>query len=134
LDNDKLKLSSQITFLYYRELEPVDAFYREVMGLELVQDQQWAKIYRVSEKAFIGIVAGERGFHRVREENAVVLTFVVDDVRAWYAHLERSGATLLTEIKEVEDIDVRGFFLKDPGGYVLEVQRFLAPDAERIFG
>jgi hypothetical protein len=31
----------------------------------------------------------------------------------------------LTEVKEVEEIQVRGFFLEDPGGYALEIQRFL---------
>jgi catechol 2,3-dioxygenase-like lactoylglutathione lyase family enzyme len=63
-----------------------------------------------------------------------VLTFVVDDVRAWYDHLEQAGVTLLTQVKDVEEIDVRGFFLADPSGYVVEIQRFLAPDAESIFG
>jgi catechol 2,3-dioxygenase-like lactoylglutathione lyase family enzyme len=133
LDRDALKLNAQITFLYYDELEPVDKFYRGVMGLKLVQDQGFAKIYRVSEKAFVGAVTGERGFHRPRDENAVLLTFVVDDVFAWYEHLKQAGVTLLSEVDEAEDIGVRAFFLKDPGGYVLEVQRFLTPNVGRVF-
>jgi lactoylglutathione lyase len=58
LDQSTLKLNSQITSLYYRDLESADAFYREIMGLALVQDQGWAKIYRVSDKAFVGAVSG----------------------------------------------------------------------------
>lgn len=133
MDKGALKLNAQITFLYYDELEPVDKFYRGLMGLKLVQDQGFAKIYRVNEKAFVGAVTGERGFHRPQNENAVLLTFVVDDAFAWYEHLKQAGVTLLSEVKEVEDIGVRAFFLKDPGGYVLEVQRFLTPDAEHVF-
>jgi hypothetical protein len=57
---------SQITFPYYHDLEPVAAFYGDVMGLELVEVQGWAKIDSVGEGAILGIVAGDRGFHRPR--------------------------------------------------------------------
>jgi catechol-2,3-dioxygenase len=65
---------SQITFLYYRDLEAIDRFYGEVLGLELVQDQGWAKICRVAGNASLGIVAGDRGFRRPRDESAVLIT------------------------------------------------------------
>lgn len=133
MDRDKRKVQSQITFLYYRDLQPVQKFYQEIMGFELVEDQGWAKIYRVSGNAYLGIVDGKRGFHKAQEKSAVLITLVVDDVFGWYDHLKRKGVKMLTKLREMEDIQIRGFFLEDPGGYAIEVQQFLNPDVARIF-
>jgi predicted enzyme related to lactoylglutathione lyase len=133
VDGDRPKVQSQITFLYYSDLQPVSKFYQEIMGFELVEDQGWAKIYRVSGNGYLGIVDEERGFHKAQEESAVLITLVVNDVVGWYDDLKRKGVKILTELREMEDIQVRGFFLEDPGGYALEVQQFLKPDVARIF-
>ena len=37
-----------ITFLYYKDMPRIIAFYEEVMGFKLAIDQGWSKIYRVS--------------------------------------------------------------------------------------
>lgn len=124
---------SQITFLYYEDLESAARFYEQVMRLELIEDQAWARIYRVSGTAFLGIVAGERGFRRPQDYNAVCVTFLVDDVGAWYAYLKERDVKFLTELQDKPDIQVRCFFIEDPGGYALEIQRFLKPELARIF-
>ncbi len=126
-DRSVPSVQSQITFFYYHDIEPAERFYRDVLGFELVEDQRWAKIYRVAGNGFVGIVSGDRGFHQPRRANAVLLTLVVEDVARWYEHLKESGVSLLTEVKEMEKIRVRGFFLKDPGGYTIEIQQFLDP-------
>ncbi len=133
MNRSKLRVQSQITFLYYHDLQLVSKFYQEIMGFELIEDQGWAKIYRVSGNAYLGIVDEKRGFHKAQEKSAVLITLVVNDVVGWYDYLERKGVKILTELREVEDIQVRGFFLEDPGGYAIEVQQFLKPDAARIF-
>ena len=126
-------IRSQITFLYYRDLAPIEKFYGQALGLDLVEDQGWAKIYAIGGNAFIGIVGGESAFHQPQDENAVLLTLVVDDVDTWYATLKARGVNLLTGVREMESIQVRGFFLTDPGGYTLEIQQFLDPDVARLF-
>jgi predicted enzyme related to lactoylglutathione lyase len=133
VDRNGLKVQSQITFLYYRDLEPIARFYQEVMGFELVEDQGWAKIYRVSGNAYLGIVDEAMGFHKAQERNAVLITLAVDDVFRWYDYLKGKGVKLLTEPRDVEDIQVRCFFLEDPGGYAIEIEEFLKPEATRIF-
>ena len=133
MDRNKLKVQSQITFLYYRDLEPISRFYKEIMGFELVEDQGWAKIYRVSGNAFLGIVDEERGFHKAQEKSAVLITLAVADVFWWYDYLKGKGIKLLTDIRESEEIQVRCFFAEDPGGYAIEIEEFLRPGAARIF-
>jgi predicted enzyme related to lactoylglutathione lyase len=124
---------SQITFLYYRDLETAARFYEQTMRFELVEDQQWAKIYRVAGTAFVGIVAGDKGFRRPQEYNAVLLTILVNDVYSWYAYLQELGGKFLTEVQDKPDIQVRCFFIEDPGGYAIEIQQFLRPDLVKIF-
>ena len=133
MDQNKPSVQSQITFLYYRDLGPIAEFYQETMAFELVEDQGWAKIYRVSGNAFLGIVDEKRGFHKAQAKNAVVVTFAVSDVFWWYEYLKRKGVKLLTEVQESKDIQVRGFFAEDPGGYTIEIQRFLKPEVAWIF-
>lgn len=127
-------VQSQITFLYYRELEPIDSFFEEVLGFEIVEDQAWAKIYRVAGQAFLGIVAGDKGFHQPQDHNAVLITLVVDDAAQWYDHLKGRGVQMLTGLQDRQEIQIRCFFFQDPGGYTFEVQQFLKPEPAKIFG
>lgn len=126
-------VQGQITFLYYREIEPAAVFYGEVMGFELIEDQGWAKIYRVCGNAYLGVVAGDKGFHTSQERNAVLVTLVVSDIEGWYKRLKSRGVKLLTELQHREEIQIRCFFLEDPGGYSLEVQQFLKPHLAELF-
>jgi len=131
--SDLAGIDSQITFLYYDDLRQAQECYGQVMGFDLVEDQCWAKIYRVSGNSFVGIVAGEKGFRRPQPYNAVLLTLVTSDVDGWYDHLQKAGVKLLTTVQCREDIQIRCFFLEDPGGYALEVQQFLRPDLLETF-
>jgi lactoylglutathione lyase len=133
MNQNELNVQSQITFLYYRDLEPIARFYQEIMGLDLVEDQGWAKIFRVSGNAFLGIVDEEKGFHKAQEKNAVLITFAVNDVFRWREYLESKGVKMLTDIIESEEIQVRCFFCEDPGGYAVEIEQFLRPGTVEIF-
>ena len=66
-------LQSQITFLYYRDLARAAYFFENILKLELCDDQGLAGIYRVSEKAFVGIVDGDKG-HCQAQGNLRVIT------------------------------------------------------------
>jgi predicted enzyme related to lactoylglutathione lyase len=131
--NELQGVQSQITFLYYGQIEPAASFYEETMGFELVVDQGWAKIYRTGGNAYLGVVAGEKGFHSPQEKNAVLVTLVVNDVAGWYDRLKRLGARMLSELEHRQEIGIQCFFLQDPGGYTLEVQQFLSPYQAEIF-
>lgn len=127
-------IDSAITFFYYRELSKAAVFYEHTLGLELIIDENWAKIYRIGANGFMGIVNEREGFHDVQEKNAVVLTLVVNDVDTWYRTLKQLGVKLLGSVQQKDDIQVRCFFAEDPGGYTLEIQQFLRPDMAKYFG
>ncbi len=127
------KAKGFITFLYYDQLKEAAAFYEDILGFEVIDDQQWARIYRVEGSAYLGIVAGEKGFHRPKADSAVLLTLVVDDVDSWYDKLTAQGVPVLRELETHEDIQVRCFFIQDPGGYAIEIQTFLNPPVAQAF-
>jgi predicted enzyme related to lactoylglutathione lyase len=130
---ERPSLQSQITFLYYRDLARAARFFEDILQFELCDDQRDARIYRVSEKAFVGIVDGEKGHCQVQETNAVLITLVVQDVEGWYAYLKECDVKLLTEVKQPEGFPVQCFFFEDPEGYQYEVQRFLDPETASRF-
>lgn len=133
MEPGKGSLQSQITFFYYTDMDAAVDFYGQVLGLELVEDQKWAKIYRVHGTAFLGIVAGEKGFHQAQDKNAVTVTLLVDDVPTWYEYLQSKDVKIVAEIVTNKEIQVQCFFAEDPGGYTIEFQRFLRPDLVEIF-
>ena len=114
-----------ITFFYYRDLEKAAEFYEEVMGFELTIDQGWAKIYRVTDSAYVGVVDERRGYHRASPTKPVMVTLVVSDVDAWYQYLKDKGVKTLNEPHDIEELGLRAFLLEDPEGYVIEVQKFI---------
>ena len=126
-------LQSQITFLYCRDLARAARFYEDVLQLELCDDQGDARIYRVAEKAFVGIVDGAKGHCQPQETNAVLVTLISENVEDWYTYLKECGVKLLTEVKQPQSFPVRCFFFEDPEGYQYEVQRFLDPETARRF-
>jgi catechol 2,3-dioxygenase-like lactoylglutathione lyase family enzyme len=120
-----------ITFFYYPDLAAVIPFYEQTLGFELVLDQGMARIYRVGGGSYFGIVDGNRGHLRHRDESAVLLTMVVADVAAWHARMRAAGVQGLSEI--LTGTYCEHFFFEDPQGYAIEIQRFRDPDVARLF-
>jgi len=127
-------ISAGITFFYYTSIEPAMQFYGKVMGFQLISDQGWAKIFRITGNSYVGVVTGKGGFHQPQEKNAVLLTVVVDNVQEWYERLRKTEAIFLTEVQDKPEIQVRCFFLQDPAGYAIEIQQFLDPEIAKEFG
>ncbi|MCK5046658.1 MAG: VOC family protein [Candidatus Heimdallarchaeota archaeon] len=118
---------SQISFLYYRDLVKAVKFYEEIFDFELVVDQNWAKIYKVTDGAHIGLVDEKRGTFNWQKEKTVMITLVTskaDEVDAWYENLKQYNVKFLSEPKDHKEINIRCFIFEDPEGYVIEIQHF----------
>jgi catechol 2,3-dioxygenase-like lactoylglutathione lyase family enzyme len=126
-------VSSQITFLYFKDLAEPSRFFEEILKFKKVEDQGFARIYQTSAKAFLGIVDEKHGYCRAPTEKSVLITLVVDDVRAWYDYLKSSGVRIEREPAFQAKANVECFFFQGPGGYVFEVQRFLSPEVSVTF-
>ena len=122
-----LKTEGLITFFYYNDLTKATDFYEKIMGFDLVVDQGWAKIFRVNGTALMGCVDGKIGYHKPNETKPVMLTVIVDDPDEWFNHFKKNNIETLNEPHDIEEMGLRIFLLKDPEGYVIEIQKFYEP-------
>ncbi len=130
-----LGFKAAVTWLYYKNIWDVQPFYENVLGLELIADQGWTKIYQLTPTAFIGLVDERRGMHAFTEEKAVTLSFLVDDLDGWfdYARTHRPLELRGDSLKTGPERKYRAFVGYDPGGYFLEFDRFYAhPDNGKL--
>jgi predicted enzyme related to lactoylglutathione lyase len=121
---------SQITLLYFRNIEKAYHFYEDVLGLKLKIDQGYGRIYKVSGNAFLGVMDEKRGFLQSGQGKSVMISLITDDVDQWYQTLEKKGVKLLSKPLTKEDISIRSFLFEDPEGYILEIQKFLDQDRQ----
>ena len=125
-----MNIYSQITFFYYDNLVGACNFYENIFKFEIVQDQKMAKIYRAG-KSFFGVVDGGKGSLRAKPDNAVMLTLIVDNVSEWYQYLKANN------VKEIKKLTsgtyVESAFFEDPGGYIIEIQKFHNSDVQKEF-
>jgi len=122
----KLTISATVLWLYFEELQPIQSFYENALGLDLIVDQGWAKVYTASPTGFVGFVDGTRGLHNATEENGVTVSFLTDDIESWFDHMSaQDGFEFRTEELGDESGRVRTFVGYDPSGYFLEWDEFL---------
>ena len=118
-------IDEQITFFYTRDLAATARFYEEVLGLPLALDQGGCRIYRVSSTGYVGFCQREEA---PEQPQGVILTLVTADVDEWYQFLRGRGVTFEKLPQVNPRYNIYHCFLRDPNGYLIEIQRFLDPD------
>jgi catechol 2,3-dioxygenase-like lactoylglutathione lyase family enzyme len=119
-----LPVQQQITFLYTHDLEASARFYADTLGLTLWRDQGACRIYHVCAEAYLGIcqqAAAQPGPAR----RDVIFTLVTPDVDGWYEHLSARGVAFEKPPQINPQYRIYHCFLRDPDGYLIEIQRFL---------
>lgn len=119
-----LSIDQQITFLYTRDLEASAAFYEDVLGLPLVRDQGDCRIYRVSSTGYLGFC---RRVDTPEQPSGIILTLITADVDGWYERLRARGVTFEKPPAANPQYQIYHCFLRDPNGYLIEIQRFDEP-------
>lgn len=122
----RFNIHSTITWLYYNDVLAMQNFYKDVLGLDLVADQGWTKIYKVTETGFMAIVDGKKGMHSATKEKAVNVGFILDDLDPWFEYIKENTLMELhqKEIKTGSDNRYRAFVSYCPEDYYLEFDRF----------
>jgi catechol 2,3-dioxygenase-like lactoylglutathione lyase family enzyme len=118
-----MKIDSHIVFLATRDLLTTAAFYENILGLTLALDQGKCRIYQVAEKAFLGFCAKDEVAARV----GVIVTLVTQEVDEWYRKLRALDIEFEKEPAFNPDYNIYHCFLRDPNGYLVEIQRFEDP-------
>jgi catechol 2,3-dioxygenase-like lactoylglutathione lyase family enzyme len=121
---ENLGIQANIVWLYYKDLNAAQSFYEDMLGLELIADQSFAKVYACSPTGYIGLVDEAQGLHRFSEEKAVTVSFISSQIDEWYSYLMERGLTMREALSDGESIPVRAFVTFDIAGYFLEFDWF----------
>ncbi len=128
---DLPKINEQITMLYYNadDWDKAVDFYSKDLQLEATYDDEWVKIYKLTNSAFIGVVKdSEGGFHKPNKDSAVMVSIVSDAVDDWYgAILNAKNIKIEHEIYNSTTAPIRAFLIRDPGGYTVEFFQWMSP-------
>ena len=103
-------IDRQITFLYTRDLATTARFYEQILGLPLVLDQGSCRREAAPE-----------------QPTGIILTIVTDEVDEWYRYLKAQNVDFKKLPTYNPDYNIYHCFLRDPNGYLIEIQRFLDP-------
>src|SRR5467141_4136978 len=114
----------QITFLDTRDLARTVDFYERIFGLRLARDQGTCRIYHVSGTSYLGFC---QRANASAEPQGVVFTLVTDHVDDWVSHLKSQGVEIVKEPADNPSYRIYNAFVRDPNGYVIEIQRFWEP-------
>jgi catechol 2,3-dioxygenase-like lactoylglutathione lyase family enzyme len=118
-------IDQQNTFLYSHNLTISAQFYEEVMGLSLWKDQGSCRIYQVASDGYLGICqASDLKRPVTGEQSNVIFTLVTQQVDEWYQWLTEKGVNIEKPPTFNKKYHIYHFFLRDPDGYLLEIQRF----------
>jgi catechol 2,3-dioxygenase-like lactoylglutathione lyase family enzyme len=117
-------IEQQITFLHTQDLAATADFYENVLQLTMVVDQGDCRIYRTSADGFIGFCQRQS---TPAEPLGVILTLVTDEVDTWYQFLGKRGAAFEKPPAPNPKYKIYHCFLRDPNGYLIEIQRFNDP-------
>ena len=105
-------------------------FYQDVLGLEMIVDQGWVKIYQSSETGFIGLVDEKRGMHNFSEKKSVNVSFIVDDLDGWYDYAKKNKVFKFISLNEDTDTKnpIQSFRGADPEEYHMRFVNGLKED------
>jgi catechol 2,3-dioxygenase-like lactoylglutathione lyase family enzyme len=117
-------ITQQITFLDTPDMTRTADFYERVLGLRLARDQGRCRIYHVSGQAYVGFC--ERAGAEAPPAG-LTLTLVTDHVDDWCARLKDEGVEFVKEPADNPPYRIYNAFVRDPNGYLIEIQRFWEP-------
>lgn len=113
-----MSYTGSLVFLSVTDLDRSTAFY-ESLGLAVLIDQGSCRILGVDEELMVGLCGD-----RVPSPDGVIFTLVTDRVEEVCADLAARGVVFEQEPRYSPEYDITHSFLRDPDGYLVEIQRF----------
>lgn len=111
-----------ISFFGTDNLEETHKFYNEILDLPLYKDQGVCRIYTVPGGGKIGFCSHMAVTHQGKSP---IITLLTDDVDGVYDRLLKADYDIPEPPTENKQFKIYHFFMSDPNGYTVEIQRFL---------
>lgn len=110
-----------IAFLGTDDIEATHQFYHHVLALPLFKDQGKCRIYDVPGGGRLGFCTHLPGF---KGKRTPILTLLTEDVDGMWLRLQNAGMEP-GQPQNNTQFNIYHFFVQDPNGYTVEIQRFL---------
>lgn len=120
--------ASEVTFLYFNDVDKAAVFYGETLRLTKTFDAGWVRIFTISPSSSVALVDAAKGAHPASDDKPVTLAMVVSDpkdVDRWYDYLKTRGVSIHMPPFDAPSVGVREFRFTDPEGYSLEIFAWL---------
>ena len=111
-----------LVFLSVADLMRSSDFYRS-LGLDLMIDQGECHILGDAGQMMLGLCGG-----RIPAPDGVIFTLVSERVEELCGELSASGVVFEQEPARNDRFGITHAFLRDPDGYLVEIQRFESSD------
>lgn len=105
---EKLQFTGSVVWLYYKDMLPAELFVEESLGLTKSADQGWAKVYKLSQSGYLGLVDGLRGMNTYSPEKLVEINIDLENPGPWENYLKANA----------QDSTRKANTFKDAGGYL----------------
>ncbi len=128
-----VKALSQVTFLYFEDIQEAADFFEGILGLERVMDTGWAYVWKTAENAFVGAVDETHTTLKIQCRGGLLISLTVDNIEEVHAHLVASGVKDVEDIYDGQEIPIRSVFCTGPAGYKFEIQQFTSPELIELF-
>ena len=111
-----------ISWIYTQDIDLTSKFFRDLMRFECLRETADTCLFRTTRNSAIGVcrVFGDR----VVEPKGGMISLVTADVDALHARLLNNGAHIDEAPQRLERFGIYRFALRDPNGYVIEIQQF----------
>ena len=127
-DPKKAAFEQSVCFFHTSKLKQTEHFYTELLGLPLALDQGACQIYQVSKDGFIGFCT-----HREpANPDGIIITLATQNVEEVYEQLLNNGILFEQPLSYNERFNITNAFIRDPNGYLVEIQRFEDPRWNQI--
>jgi len=117
-----VRFEGLIPFYGTDDLDSTDRFYKDQLGLSLHKDQGVCRIYEVLPGGWIGFCTH---MEVAIGEHSPIITLLTEKVDEVYQSLKKFDCDLGDPPQENPRFKIYHFFVRDPNGYLVEVQKFL---------
>ncbi len=120
-----MKVQRIVANIATADIEAADAFYRGILGLDVVMDHGWLRTYGAASKMTVQVSFASQGGS---DTPVPELSIEVDDLAEVLRRVEASGTPI--EYGPVsEPWGVRRFYVRDPLGKLLNILQHESPGA-----
>lgn len=132
-DLEDFGIQGQELIWFYKDLPAAKKFYRETLGLKLLEEGEGAVTFQIAGDSRLVLKSLTGTEYSGSEPKSVALALLTDHLEIWYDHLQASGVEIKYTLKVNPEGAHDGFVAVDPEGYLLEFEMFrMHPENEKF--